>query len=173
MSAPPQLVAFHVGIVVRDLDATVERFKRMFGMDRWGYLDGATTKFAYGGREGTGMAIEVMQPGPDASRMLDFLNEHGEGVEHLGFWTPDLKGALQAAVDGGGKLLPGSYEARGSTVVEVEAPAGAPANPFRQIGFVDAGMGGTKWEIIGPPSDKGLRDWLKDDYDVIIQPTPW
>jgi len=29
------------------------------------------------------------------------------------------------------------------------------------------------FELIGPPADQGLRQWLQDDYDRIIPPAPW
>jgi hypothetical protein len=30
-----------------------------------------------------------------------------------------------------------------------------------------------RFELIGPPTDQGLRQWLQDDYDRIIPPAPW
>ena len=65
MSAPPEIVAFHVGIVVRDLDAVIDRYKRMFGIDRWhirGALPDIPQRIAYGGHESMGMAFELIEP---------------------------------------------------------------------------------------------------------------
>ncbi len=35
MGAPPEFVAFHIGIVVHDLDAVIDRYRRMLGLDLW------------------------------------------------------------------------------------------------------------------------------------------
>ena len=35
MGAPPDIVAFHVGIVVRDLHAVMDRYQRMFALEHW------------------------------------------------------------------------------------------------------------------------------------------
>jgi catechol 2,3-dioxygenase-like lactoylglutathione lyase family enzyme len=175
MSAPPQIVAFHVGIVVRDLDAVLDRYKRMFAIDRWHVreaLPDIPQRIAYGGREGTGMAFELIEPQPGSkTQMSEFLESRGEGVQHIGFWTPDLRGALQAAVDEGGRLVLGPFEQRGSTVVQIEMPPGSA--PPRQLAYIDVGMGGVRFELIGPPADQGLRAWLQEDYDAIIAPAPW
>jgi catechol 2,3-dioxygenase-like lactoylglutathione lyase family enzyme len=174
MSAPPQIVAFHVGIVVRDLDAVIDRYKRMFGIDRWHVRDALPDipqRIAYGGGDGTGMAFELIEPQPGAqTQMADFLAERGEGIQHVGFWTPDLKGSLQAAVDEGGQLVAGPFEQQGNTVVQVQMPEGQVP---RQIAYIDAGLGTFRFELIGPPADQGLRNWLQEDYDKIIAPAPW
>ena len=174
MSAPPQIVAFHVGIVVHDLDAVIDRYKRMFGIDRWHVRDALPDipqRIAYGGREGTGMAFELIEPQPGAqTQMADFLAERGEGIQHVGFWTPDLRGSLQAAVDEGGTLVSGPFEQHGSTVVQVQMPEGQVP---RQIAYIDVGLGTFRFELIGPPADQGLQNWLQEDYDKIIAPAPW
>ena len=88
MGAPPDIVAFHVGIVVRDLHAVMDRYQRMFALEHWHLREpqpGLPMRIAYGGREGTGLAFE----------------------------------------------------------------------------------------LIGPPTDQSLRQWLQDDYDRIIPPAPW
>jgi catechol 2,3-dioxygenase-like lactoylglutathione lyase family enzyme len=172
VSAPPQIVAFHVGIVVRDLDAVIDRYTRMFGIDRWHARDATPEtpqRIAYGGRDGTGIAFELIQPGPSGQHR-DFLSEHGEGIQHVGFWTADLLGSLQTAVAEGGTLVAGPFEQRDNTVVELQMPDGQTP---RQLAFIDAGMGTFRFELIGPPADRGLRNWLQDDYPRIIQPAPW
>jgi len=173
VSAPPDLVAFHLGIVVRDLDATIDRYRRMFGLDRWHVREGVDANRAYGGRDGTGLAFELMQPNAGAPGQLnEFLSQHGEGVQHVGFWTPDLLGALQAAVAEGATILSGGFEQRGSIVVQLDLPADAHA--FRRaIAFVDPGVATVRFELIGQAAEGDLRRWLGDDFDALIASPPW
>jgi catechol 2,3-dioxygenase-like lactoylglutathione lyase family enzyme len=174
VSAPPEIVAFHLGIVVREIEPVIDRYRRMFALDRWHVREpseGAQARIAYGGREGTGLAFELIEPLPGVvNQMTKFLSEHGEGVQHVGFWTPDLLSSLQAAVDAGGRLVAGPFEQRGATVVQVEMPQGT---PVRQLAYIDPGSASVRFELIGPPADQGLRAWLQDDYDRIIAPAPW
>jgi catechol 2,3-dioxygenase-like lactoylglutathione lyase family enzyme len=174
MGAPPDIVAFHVGIVVRDLHAVMDRYQRMFALDHWHLREpqpGIPLRIAYGGRAGTGLAFELIEPVPgEPSQWSEFLAQRGEGVQHIGFWTPDLLGALQAAVAEGGTLVFGPFEQRGHTVVQVEMP---PGQLPRQLAYIDVGLGTVRFELIGPPTDQGLRQWLQDDYERIIPPAPW
>jgi len=39
--------------------------------------------------------------------------------------------------------------------------------------YIDVGLGTVRFELIGPPTDQSLRQWLQDDYDRIIPPAPW
>jgi catechol 2,3-dioxygenase-like lactoylglutathione lyase family enzyme len=174
MGAPPDIVAFHVGIVVRDLHAVMDRYQRMFALEHWHLREpqpGLPMRIAYGGRTGTGLAFELIEPVPgEPSQWSAFLEQHGEGVQHIGLWTPDLLGALQAAVAEGGTLVFGPFEQRGHTVVQVEMP---PGQLPRQLAYIDVGLGTVRFELIGPPTDQSLRQWLQDDYDRIIPPAPW
>src|SRR5262249_10477996 len=124
-----------------------------------------------GGRGGAGRACELMEPVPGTtSQWSEFLEQRGEGVQHIGFWTPDLLGSLQTAVAEGGTLVFGPFEQRGHTVVQVEMP---PGQLPRQLAYIDVGLGTVRFELIGPPTDQGLRQWLQEDYDRIIPPAPW
>jgi catechol 2,3-dioxygenase-like lactoylglutathione lyase family enzyme len=170
MSAPPEFVAFHIGIVVHDLDAVIDRYRRMLGLDLWHVREREDVKIAYGGRDGAGQAFELIQPRTEEGQMAAFLRERGEGVQHLGVWTPDLLGSLQAAVAEGGTLVAGPFKQDGKTVVHVDAP---PGTQPRALAYIDTGMATIRMEFIGPPADEGLRNWLQDDYDKIIAPAPW
>ena len=67
MGVPPDLVAFHVGIVVRDLHAVMDRYQRLFALEHWHLRDpqpGIPLRIAYGGRAGTGLAFELIEPVP-------------------------------------------------------------------------------------------------------------
>ena len=57
-----------------------------------------------------GIRIELMEPVGGESRWRDFLAEHGQGIEHLGFLVPDVPGALARFQEAGGKLIMGGCE---------------------------------------------------------------
>src|SRR3972149_10458424 len=93
MSALPEHVAFHLGIVVRDLAAATEPYRRMLGADVWQTRsmgrDGRS-RMAYG--RGAGVTFELFQLQPGGSSMLhEFMAKHGEGLQHIGFWTTEKR----------------------------------------------------------------------------------
>ena len=163
------LLAFHAGIVVEDIDATIDRYRRMLGFDRWHVMDASIGRVAYGGRDGMGMAFELIQPG-DAGPMADFLREHGEGVQHIGIWTPDLRGALEKAVAEGGKITRGAFRQEGTAVVQV---APAPGSTGLNLAFLDTGLSSVSIELIGHGTDDFLRNWLGLDFERILPAPPW
>ena len=85
-----------VGIVVRDLDAVIANMKKIFGCEP--SFVGETLKSGrkYFGREGNFAArialfdfcniqFEYMMPTEGESIWQDFLDEHGEGLQHVSF----------------------------------------------------------------------------------------
>lgn len=85
-----------VGIVVRDLDAVIANMEKIFGCEP--SFVGETLKSGrkYFGREGNFAArialfdfcniqFEYMMPTEGESIWQDFLDEHGEGLQHVSF----------------------------------------------------------------------------------------
>lgn len=85
-----------VGIVVRDLDAVIVNMKKIFGCEP--SFVGETLKSGrkYFGKEGNFAArialfdfcniqFEYMMPTEGESIWQDFLDEHGEGLQHVSF----------------------------------------------------------------------------------------
>src|SRR5919198_5109474 len=65
MGAPPDIVAFHVGIVVRDLHAVMDRYQRLFALEHWHLREpqpGLPMRIAYGGRAGAGPPLSLLEP---------------------------------------------------------------------------------------------------------------
>jgi hypothetical protein len=125
---------------------------------------------AYG--RGNGMTFEVFAVDGKGETQFDrFLRDHGEGVQHIGFWTPDVRASVAAALDAGGRVVSGARDADGNATVQV-APGNLDAVSFAAPTFVDAGTG-FLIEYFGPGGDANLRDWLKDDFDVMLTPPPW
>jgi catechol 2,3-dioxygenase-like lactoylglutathione lyase family enzyme len=183
-----ELFAFHMGFVVRDLRVTTERYSQLLGIPRWHFRetdvlalpwDPATSdghiKIAHG--RTPGQTLELIQPdGGDTFASL-FLREHGEGVQHLGFWVPDLRLAIKQALAGGATLKHGNFQRDGSGYAQLTAQsstneilqsldAGRPA-------FVDPGVGMMQIELAGPAVTELQRRSMGDDFPNVIQLPPW
>jgi methylmalonyl-CoA/ethylmalonyl-CoA epimerase len=83
-----------LSVVVRDLDAAVERFTKLFGLRVHRY--GESEKFGF--RNAilpTGIGhIELLQPTDPTKPAGKFLEKHGEGVYLVGFECQDIPGAV-------------------------------------------------------------------------------
>lgn len=187
MSAPPaDLVAYHLGIVVRDIDAAMDRYRRMLGVDLWRahelhrspppwndqYTD-ARLKIAFG--RGAGLTFELIQVLEGRNQHSEFLEAHGEGVQHIGFWSENVRASVAAAVAEGGKIVNGMLDENGNAVVQL-TPASSAEEIIRAIhpgrlAYVDPGLATVQFEFVGPAT--GLYDWLKDDFARILIPPPW
>ena len=168
----PEIQCFHIAVVVQSVDKAVEAYKRFLGDGPWRTRDmGAGTKIAYGAAGGqTWELIEVS--GPGSSQFHAYRDEHGEGVQHIGFWTPDMRGSVEDALSNGAQLVSATTDAQGHTAVQLLPRAGVKPEQLEGLGmasWMDLGMGGWRLEYIA--ADKGqtfLKDWLAEDYPNII-----
>jgi hypothetical protein len=95
-----------VGVVVRDLDRSIEGLSRIFGIRSFGTLDwppeGRKMEKYYHGEPGNFTAkmaftrlgpveLELIQPLEGDSIWADFLREHGEGIHHIRFNVLELE----------------------------------------------------------------------------------
>ena len=81
----------HVGIVVRDLDDVLKMYGEMFGLSPWG--KGIVNDAENGVRlvllpVGDSF-VEFIQPTNSTNRYARFLEERGEGLFHLSFFTDE------------------------------------------------------------------------------------
>jgi methylmalonyl-CoA/ethylmalonyl-CoA epimerase len=100
-STDPYAEMLHVGVVVKDLDAAVARWKAMGFTDIRVSPPSKGVDRTYHGRpidvalkqafvHGTRPLIELMEPvGDGPSPWGDYLKEHGEALHHLAFRIPD------------------------------------------------------------------------------------
>jgi methylmalonyl-CoA/ethylmalonyl-CoA epimerase len=100
----------HVGIVVRRIEEAAARYEQVLGL-RMDHIEDyghglLRIGFIPVGEAGPlgAVKLELLEPTRPGSAAWDFLTRHGEGVEHLAFWTRDLDGAL-AALDRAGVPL--------------------------------------------------------------------
>ena len=106
---------FQVGIVVRNLDQSMELYKNLLGIDSWQVFEitPETNQFTYHGKPVEHsfkaaftmlgkMMVELLEPLEGQGIYRDFLNEHGEGIHHLGHVrVDDLDTALQELDEAG------------------------------------------------------------------------
>lgn len=103
-----------VGIVVRDIEAAVERYCALFGVERPKirpafpdvtyegkplHADAKLCSMLFGN-----VTLELVQPGEGPSSWKDFLEEHGEGVHQIGVVVDDLQEAYDAFAEQGGHV---------------------------------------------------------------------
>jgi methylmalonyl-CoA/ethylmalonyl-CoA epimerase len=104
----------HIGIVVRDCDKVIESWSELFGLGTWNFREmgggGVKLRVAFG-YLGT-IRIDLIQPVEGKVLHSDFLEEHGEGLHHLGFYVDDVDKEAAKLVEKGAKILinnPGNY----------------------------------------------------------------
>ena len=190
MTAPPRdLLAYHVGFVVHDLDAVADRYRRLLGVDLWRRHDLAVPRVPWNpsttdahlsvafGRA-AGLTFELIQVREGRTPHVEFLETHGEGIQHIGFWAPDLRTAVQRALAEGGRLTLARYEPDDLAAVQI-----SPGSSLESIvgslerarlAYIEPGLGGVQLEFVGPAGADGLREWMADDFErVLAPPPPW
>jgi catechol 2,3-dioxygenase-like lactoylglutathione lyase family enzyme len=111
----------HVGIVVRDRDATIRYYKEILGitsfftfdtppMPNYSFVYGkpATFELRVGFTSLGNTLLELLQPLDHISPFAHFLEEHGEGIHHLGFLVPNVDDYL-ANMEGKGFYILGEW----------------------------------------------------------------
>jgi methylmalonyl-CoA/ethylmalonyl-CoA epimerase len=116
----------HVAIAVRDLDAAVAYYEKVFGAT----VDHREVVESDGVEEAllkvAQSYVQLLTPTRDDSPVAKYLDKKGEGLHHVGYRVADCAAALQSVKDAGGQVIdqaprPGS---RGTTVAFVH-PKGA------------------------------------------------
>ena len=90
-----------VGIVVRDAEKSAKYYEKFFGVDSFSFMEAEATAILGDGREiairgKLGFAqlgpvqIELIEIISGPSIHVDFLEKNGEGIHHIGVFTPDL-----------------------------------------------------------------------------------
>ena len=95
----------HVGIAVRDLDAAVEWYQRMFGAavahrERI-ESDGVDEALL---RVGDGY-VQLLTPFADTSPLAKYMERNGEGIHHVGYRVADCAEVLEAVKREGARVV--------------------------------------------------------------------
>jgi len=102
----------HVGVVVRDLERTLNTLTNVFGIGPFKILDfppkdeESEIEMTYHGKPADFSAkfcfadmgnieLEIIQPISGKSVWFDFLEKHGEGIHHIKFLVSDLQETKQ------------------------------------------------------------------------------
>ena len=125
-----------VAIVTKDIEASAKRWAAVLGMEVPKISTtrpGHEVKVAYKGKASAGQAklaffklgqvvLELIEPvGKDTSWKL-YLDQHGEGVQHLGFQVKDLDQAIANAQQSGMPVLHrGRYDKDNGDYVYVDS----------------------------------------------------
>jgi methylmalonyl-CoA/ethylmalonyl-CoA epimerase len=104
----------HIGIVVRDCDKVIESWSELFGLGPWNFreMGGGGVKLRVGFGYLGNIRIDLIQPVEGKVLHSEFLEEHGEGLHHLGFYVDDVNKEAAKLVEKGAKILinnPGNY----------------------------------------------------------------
>jgi len=122
----------HIGIQVRDVEEVIETWERMFGIGPWTVREMTrttpegetlTTKLAFAYTDNN-VEIELIQ-----SSRNEFIDAHGEGLHHWGFFVDDVDEDAGKAVEQGAK-------------VAFKGPGG-------NIHLAADGPGGVRFELMG------------------------
>lgn len=180
------IYAYHLGIVVRDLHAACARYQELLHVPDWHFIElerpavPVNPKTAGGhGRQHIafgrvpGATFELIQP-EGTSVFSVFLDEHGEGLQHLGVWTPDVQTAVREAVERGCRVTHAALTQDVATIQLTPASAPDAIIPFLgNLAYVDPGMGGFQIEFVGAANPERMREMFAKDTDETIPLPPW
>lgn len=101
----------HVGIACRDLDASIEYYRRVHGLtvtheevnEEQGVREAMLR--TNGTDDGHASYLQLLEPTRADSPIATFLDKHGEGVHHLAFGTTDVVDGAESAAQGGLRVL--------------------------------------------------------------------
>jgi catechol 2,3-dioxygenase-like lactoylglutathione lyase family enzyme len=187
MTAPEaKMFAYHLGIVVRDLEAACARYSELLGVPAWHYSEverpGLPVNPRTSGGHGTlqiafgrvpGMTFELIQPEGEIEHRV-FLDAHGEGVQHIGIWTPDVQAAVREAVAKGCRVTHAALNQDVATIGLTPASAPDAIVPFLgNLGYVDPGAGGFQIEFVSAVNPERHRDMFEEITDESIPLPPW
>jgi methylmalonyl-CoA/ethylmalonyl-CoA epimerase len=124
MPEPVFTQTMQIGIVVRNLDATLQKYTDDFGIGPWKTYEfnseNASDLYEYGEHVERSWRLavtmvghvmwELIEPLDDKSVYARFLAEKGEGVHHIAVTTPHFDEAVAAQAKQGNKLpLSGTF----------------------------------------------------------------
>lgn len=187
MTAPlSPMLAYHIGIVVHDLQAACARYAELLGVPEWHHSQverpGLPNNPNTAGGHGTlniafgrmpGMTLELIHPEGKVEHRF-WLDQHGEGVQHIGIWTPDVQAAVREAVAKGCRVTHGALAQDVATITVTPGSQPDAIIPFLgNLGYVDPGVGGFQIEYVGSANAASHRDMFKEITDGSLPLPTW
>lgn len=80
----------HIGIAVKDLDASVETFKKLFQVEDVHREVVAEQKVSVASFNVGGVLIELTAPTDETSPIAKHIEKRGEGIQHVAFNTSNI-----------------------------------------------------------------------------------
>jgi methylmalonyl-CoA/ethylmalonyl-CoA epimerase len=95
----------HIGIAVKDIDASNNLFASLFGKEHYKIEDveseGVKTSFFECGPN----KIELLQATNENSPIAKFIEKKGEGIHHIAFAVEDIESEIARLTDEGFKMI--------------------------------------------------------------------
>jgi methylmalonyl-CoA/ethylmalonyl-CoA epimerase len=95
----------HIGIAVKDIGASNELFKKLFGKDHYKIeaveSEGVQTSFFMLGET----KIELLQASSPDSAVAKFIDKKGEGVHHIAYAVDDIEKEMERLKGEGFELI--------------------------------------------------------------------
>jgi methylmalonyl-CoA epimerase len=95
----------HVGIVVKNLDETVEIMSKAFGFAVLETITAPDGEFKTALVSSGGARLELIQPLGTVGSIAKFLEQKGGGIHHLSFKVDDIDGELSSLAGKGVRLV--------------------------------------------------------------------
>ncbi len=84
----------HIGLVVADLEQSIETYRTMYDVTEWERIDLPERHAAIGVARFGDVLIELIAPTSDEASFARFLREKGPGMHHIAYRVDDIHAAL-------------------------------------------------------------------------------
>jgi len=153
MREPAFTETMQIGIVVRDLEATMQRYVDVYGIGPWDIVEfhpeDAPDLHEHGKRVGRSWRLastmigrvqwELIEPLDDESVYARFLAEKGEGVHHIALAPSNFDEAVAAQAERGNELvLSGTFSGYRGAYLATDRDLGVIAEIFSPPADADA-----------------------------------
>ncbi|MDP9309794.1 MAG: methylmalonyl-CoA epimerase [Chloroflexota bacterium] len=95
----------HIGIAVRDLEATIALYRNLFGVEQWERIQLAERHMDIAVCRIGDTLLEFITPTSHEAAFATFLTERGEGIHHIAYEVAELEGALRTLEGKGVRLV--------------------------------------------------------------------
>lgn len=95
----------HIGIAVKDLEASIELFRKIFQFDEIHREVVEEQGVSIGSFKVGDVLIELTQPTREDSPVAKFIEKKGEGIHHIAFNTDNITGDLARLKESGIQLI--------------------------------------------------------------------